>query len=144
MSTEDEVRAASAKFYAALNSMANGNAGPMIDIWSHSNAVTTMHPIGNRELGWEQVRGSWEQFAKIATDARVQLDDQLLRVADDMAYELGIERGHLTIAGHEVHTINDRVTNIYRREAGGWKIVHHHTDISQAMIKILQGLQAKT
>ena len=32
----DEVRKASEQFYAALNSMINGNAGPLSDIWSHS------------------------------------------------------------------------------------------------------------
>ena len=31
MSTEDEVRAASAKFYAALNSMAKGDASPFLE-----------------------------------------------------------------------------------------------------------------
>ena len=36
-----------------------------------------------------------------------------------------------------------RVTNIYRRESGAWKIVHHHTDIAQAMINVLSQLQKK-
>jgi ketosteroid isomerase-like protein len=71
------------------------------------------------------------------------LDDQIIQVANDMAYELGIERGHLKIAGDEVHSIDDRVTNVYRREGGEWKIVHHHTDISKAMMDILKKLQAK-
>lgn len=48
----DEVRKASEQFYAALNRMLNGDAGPMADIWSHSAVVTTMHPIGGREVGW--------------------------------------------------------------------------------------------
>jgi ketosteroid isomerase-like protein len=143
MSTEDEVRAASNKFYAALNKMANGDAGPMAEIWSHGDTVTTMHPIGDRQVGWDQVRGSWEQVAQIATDGEVRLDDQIIQVANDMAYELGIERGHLKIAGDEVHSIDDRVTNVYRREGGEWKIVHHHTDISKAMMDILKKLQAK-
>jgi hypothetical protein len=29
------------------------------------------------------------------------------------------------------------VTNIYRREGGGWKMVHHHTDVSPAMVEAL-------
>jgi len=39
---EDEVRAASARFYSALDRMLNGDAGPLGDIWSHSATVTTM------------------------------------------------------------------------------------------------------
>jgi hypothetical protein len=66
MTTEDEVRAASKQFYAALNYMLNGDAGPLADIRSHGPAVTTMHPIGGREVGWDEVRKSWEQVARIA------------------------------------------------------------------------------
>ena len=34
MSTEEEVRKASTQFYAALNSMLNGDAQPLSDIWA--------------------------------------------------------------------------------------------------------------
>ncbi|HYU19986.1 MAG TPA: nuclear transport factor 2 family protein [Chloroflexota bacterium] len=34
-----------------------------------------------------------------------------------------------------------RVTNIYRREGGEWKMVHHHTDVSPAMNDLLSRLQ---
>ncbi|BDE06575.1 hypothetical protein WPS_18510 [Vulcanimicrobium alpinum] len=46
MSTEDDVVGASQTFYAALNRMLNGDASSLGDIWSHSNSVITMHPIG--------------------------------------------------------------------------------------------------
>lgn len=139
MSTEDEVRKASGQFYAALNSMLSGDAGPLADIWSHGAAVTTMHPIGGREVGWDHVRGSWEKVAQLASDGKVSLKDQLLQVAGDAAYEVGIEHGQFKLAGHQV-TIEGRVTNIYRRESGAWKIVHHHTDVSSAMVDVLRRL----
>jgi hypothetical protein len=53
---EEEVRAASEKFYAAWNRMLHGNAGSLPEILSHSATVTTLHPIGGREVGWDQVR----------------------------------------------------------------------------------------
>ncbi|MFI4868033.1 MAG: nuclear transport factor 2 family protein [Steroidobacterales bacterium] len=34
-----------------------------------------------------------------------------------------------------------RVTNIYRRESGAWKFVHHHTDIAQAMVDLLSRMK---
>jgi ketosteroid isomerase-like protein len=141
MSTENEVRKASEQFYAALNRMLNGDAKPLVDIWSHNAAVTTMHPIGGRQVGWDEVRKSWEQVAAIASGGSVSLDNQIVHIAGEMAYELGVERGHVMIAGHHVPSFEDRVTNIYRREAAGWKIVHHHTDISQKMLEILSRLQ---
>ena len=132
MSAEDEVRAAAEQFYAALNILANGDAGPMTDIWSHGEDATTMHPIGDRQVGWFQVRDSWQEVAKIASDGKVTLSDQLIRVVGDVAYELGTEHVVMTLAGRSVRA-EARVTNIYRREAGAWRIVHHHTDLSPEM-----------
>ena len=142
MSEEDEVREASKQFYAALNRMANGDAGPLADIWSHDAAVTTMHPIGGRQVGWDKVRGSFGQVAKLASAGKVKLVNQIVHVAGEMAYELGVERGQLKLAGQKV-AIADRVTNVYRREGGAWKIVHHHTDIAPAMIDVLSRLKKK-
>jgi ketosteroid isomerase-like protein len=143
MSAEVEVRKASEQFYAALNRMANGDARTLSDIFSQGASVTAMHPIGGRNVGWNSVRESFEQVAQIATEGRIRLDDQIIQVAGDLAYELGFERGQAKFAGHQV-TLDHRVTNIYRREAGSWKIVHHHTDVSPAMLDVLNRLQAKT
>jgi ketosteroid isomerase-like protein len=78
--------------------------------------------------------------AKLASDGKVGLKDQLIQVAGDVAYEEGFEHGQFKLAGQEI-TIENRVTNIYRREAGAWKIVHHHVDISPAMLDVLGRLQ---
>jgi uncharacterized protein (TIGR02246 family) len=138
---EDDVRTASKQFYVALNSMANGDAGPMADIWSQDADGTTMHPIGGRQVGWDQVGDSWQQVAKIASEGRVTLRDQLIRVVGDAAYELGTEHVVMTLAEHSVRA-EVRVTNIYRREGGAWKIVHHHADLSPEMQGVLSRLEA--
>jgi ketosteroid isomerase-like protein len=142
MSKEDEVREASTRFYTALNQMAKGDAGSMANVWSRSADVTTMHPIGGREVGWESVRGPWEQVAGLASGGQVKLSDQLIRVSGDIAYEVGVEQGNLSLGGKKID-IEHRVTNIYRHENGSWKIVHHHTDLSPAMVDVLKQLQAK-
>ena len=136
MSAEDEVRNASKQFYSALNRMLSGDAGPQAAIWSHGAAVSAMHPIGGRQVGWDKVRESWEQVAQLASGGKVELKDQHICVAGDVGYEAGVEKGQLKLAGQQVG-IEHRVTNIYRREAGGWKIVHHHTDVSPAMLEVL-------
>jgi ketosteroid isomerase-like protein len=141
MSAESEVRDASARFYAALNSMMGGDAAPIVDAWSHGADVTTMHPIGGREVGWDEVRGSFEQVAGLASGGQAELRDQRIVVSGDMAYEVGVEYGQAKLAGEQI-SIEQRVTNVYRREAGGWKIVHHHTDISPAMLDMLSRLRA--
>jgi ketosteroid isomerase-like protein len=140
MSTEDEVRRASAQFYAALSRMANGDPGSLSDCWSHSAGVTAMHPIGGREVGWDAVRAAFGKVAQLASDGKVELKDQLVQVGGEWAYEVGVEHGRFKLAGQPV-VIEQRVTNIYRREAGAWKMIHHHTDTSPAMLEVLGRLQ---
>jgi hypothetical protein len=55
MAAEDEVRQASERFYAALNSTLDGDRSPTEQIWSHGSDVSAMHPTGGRMLGWEEV-----------------------------------------------------------------------------------------
>jgi ketosteroid isomerase-like protein len=139
---ETEVRKASEQFYAALNRMANGDSRPLTDVWSHSATATAMHPIGGRMVGWDKVRQSFEQVAEIASGGKVTLAEQVIHVEGDLAYEVGVERGQGKFGGKQVH-IEWRVTNIYRREAGAWKVVHHHTDVSPAMVEAVNRLAAK-
>ena len=94
MSAENEVRKASEQFYAALNRMANGDSSSMADIWSHSATVTTMHPIGGREVGWEEVKGPWEQVAQLSSGGQVKLSDQLIQVSGDIGFLGRASAGH--------------------------------------------------
>jgi len=143
MSTEGDVRKASEQFYTALNRMIEGDSSLLSGVWAHGATVTTMHPIGGRQVGWDKVLDSFQQVAGIASAGQVKLEDQIIHVIGDLAYELGVERGQATFAGQQV-TLDHRVTNVYKREAGRWKIVHHHTDVSPAMLDVLQRLQSKT
>jgi ketosteroid isomerase-like protein len=93
-----------------------------------------MHPLSGRQVGWEQV-------AQMAAQGQVRLHDQLVRAGGDLAYEVGTERGAGTLAGQPIQ-FEHRVTNVYRREAGGWKLVHHHTDVSPGMQDLVSRLQA--
>lgn len=136
MSADDDIRKASEQFYAGLNRMGNGQAGALAGIWSHGAAVTALHPIGGRQVGWDAVGASFDGVASLASDATIALEEQLIQVAGDMAYEVGVERGQFKMAGHPVR-LEHRVTNIYRRQADGWKLVHHHTDLSPAMLEVL-------
>ena len=53
MSAEDEVRQASEQYYAALTSLLTGDAGPLMQIWSHSPDVTNIY---RHEVGaWKMV-----------------------------------------------------------------------------------------
>jgi len=135
MTLEDEVRQASEQFYAALNRVINGNPGPMMEVWSHGSDVSTMNPRGRVNLGWEEVRAGWERAAQSLSEGQVSMEDLVVvPIADDVVYTLGTDHGQMKVGDQPV-LIDGRVTTIYRREGGGWKIVHHHTDVSQTMVE---------
>lgn len=141
MAAEDEVRQASNRFYAALNGMAKGDASPMSAAWAHGADVTALHPVGERGEGWDQVQAQFDQVASLASTGQVRISDQLIRVGNDLAYEVGEEEGEVTLAGERV-PIKQRVTNVYRREGGEWKMVHHHSESSPGMNDLMARLQA--
>jgi ketosteroid isomerase-like protein len=143
MSAEEDVRKVSNKFYTGLSRMANGDAKLIDEVWSHNENVTAMHPIGGRNVGWKEISKSFEMVSDLASDGKVELKDQLIRVIGDVAYEVGIEYGQFKLASQQVN-IEHRVTNIYQRQGGVWKMIHHHTDTAPAMIEIVSHLQLAT
>jgi ketosteroid isomerase-like protein len=86
------------------------------------------------------VRAGWEQAAQAISDGQISLDDLVVvPIADDVAYTLGTEHGQMQVRGESVR-IDWRATNIYRREDGEWKMVHHHADVSPAFVEALERL----
>jgi ketosteroid isomerase-like protein len=136
VAVEDEVRQASDRFYAALNRMLNGDAGSMSDVWSHDPVVSTMHPLGGRQVGWDDVRGSWEGAAQAFQSGSAEASDLEFSVLDGVAYTIGTEHVNARIGGKDLH-LEVRVTNIYRRDGGEWKMVHHHGDADQGLREAL-------
>jgi ketosteroid isomerase-like protein len=125
----EEVRQASDRFYAALNQGLTGDTSEMFDICSHADDVTTMHPLGGRQIGWPEVRASWEMATNAINGGFVEVRDlQITLLANDAAYTIGTENASATVGGTPV-SFSGRCTNVYRRENGVWKIVHHHVDL---------------
>ena len=46
----------------------------------------------------------------------------------NVGYTIGFERGRAAIDGGSEQPMTIRVTHIYRREDGEWKLVHRHAD----------------
>ena len=137
MSREDEVRRISDSFYSGLDRM---DVSALPEVWSHRDDVTTMHPMGGEQVGWEEVRTSFAGAAGLMTDSHVELIDQRIYAGEDLGTRPA-SSGTRQAMGEPVE-FEHRVTNVYRREDGQWKMVHHHTDVSQGLVDIMQRLQA--
>jgi ketosteroid isomerase-like protein len=107
----------------------NGDVRPRLSTWSHHDPVTLFGAGVPLRTGWADVRPVFDWLA--TTFAACDDYDFELVAADaaaDLAYTVGIERYHATTAdGRSVRNAL-RATHVYRREAGGWKIIHRHGD----------------
>jgi ketosteroid isomerase-like protein len=113
----------------AEQAMVHGDAGPRMELWSKRDPVTLFGAIGMSESGWEHLSQTFNWVASRFSDVSdFRFDVDLVQVSGDMAYTLGFERWSGSIAGRPVEPVTVRVTHIYRREDGEWRIVHRHAD----------------
>jgi hypothetical protein len=60
--------------------------------------------------------------------------------AGALAYTLGYERFSLSLDGGPVQPHTLRVTHVYRREDGEWKVVHRHADAPRPVSSSRRGV----
>lgn len=139
---DDGVEAVSDAFYGLLNEMMVGTpvADRIAPLWLDAESATAMHPVGGRDTGLEVLLGAFDGVASIATGGDIRIDDQAIAVYGDTAIETGVERGRAVLAGEEI-ALEYRVTNVYLRTEDGWRMVHHHTDLSMPIIDLLARLE---
>ena len=127
---EREVRAANDQFYAALNAMFTGELAPMNAIWSHSDDISNQGPFGARMDGWEAVGAQFKKEAAMKLGGLITCKNLIVHAGRDIAYTVCVEIGeNMSAAGKPVE-VSHRATNIFRREEGQWRLIHHHTDLS--------------
>jgi len=128
-----ELQAANDQFYAALNAMFTGELGPMNAIWSHNDDISNQGPFGARMDGWAAVGAQFKKEAAMKLGGRIECKNLIVRVGKDLGYAVCVEEGQgMTVAGKPVK-VSHRASNIFRRENGQWRLVHHHTDLASQL-----------
>lgn len=135
MKTEQELRAANDRLYAALNAMFTGDLQPLNDIWSHGEHITNMGPFGGRLTGWEAVEAEFKKEAAMKLGGKIVCKDLHVFAGTDMGYTVCIEEGENMSADGTPVVVSFRATNIFHLENGQWKLVHHQTDLSPQLEK---------
>jgi ketosteroid isomerase-like protein len=110
--------------------MVLGDPAPRMDLWSRRDPVTLFGAgTGECKRGWEEVSRIFTWIASTFSDVSdFRFEVETADVSGDLAYAVGYERFNGSIHGRPVAPMNVRVTHVYRREDGEWKIVHRHGD----------------
>jgi ketosteroid isomerase-like protein len=104
---------------------------PFKDICSHADDVTIVGGMGGVEKGWANVekRYEWAASRFSSDNSEPQSEIVSLVASGDLAYAVEIERSSAGMVGStELQQLALRVTTVFRREAGQWKVVHRHAD----------------
>lgn len=136
-SARAEVEALSDAFYAALNEMLTGTpvSQEIAPLWLDAKGVTAHHPVGGRDMGLGTLVAAFDGVASLASGGEVSLHDQAIAVFGETA----VETGRATLAGEDI-PLEYRVTNVYTLTDAGWRMVHHHTDLSMPILDLLARL----
>ncbi len=119
----------------AEEAFVHGDPGPRMELWSRRDPVTLLGAIGMSESGWDKLGETFPWVAsRFSNVSDFRFEVEVVGVSGDMAYVLGFERFKGSIAGRPVEPVTVRVTHVYRREDGEWKIVHRHGTIRSLIV----------
>jgi ketosteroid isomerase-like protein len=112
----------------AEQALINGDPEPRLAMWSTQDPVTVLGAMKD-VIGAEEARQVFRWLAtrfSDLTDYRFEL--VAAGASGDLAYTVGYEHTAFSMDGGPVAPLTLRVTHVYRREGGEWKIVHRHAD----------------
>jgi uncharacterized protein (TIGR02246 family) len=122
MDDEREVRGANERFYRALEGY---DLEAMAELWAHESWVACVHPGWEIVRGWESVEASWAAIFASSSRLRVSTDELEVRVVGDCAWVVCIEHIATRVA-ESFYRSRAQATNLYVKQAGHWRLVHHH------------------
>ncbi len=107
----------------------NGDVMPRMAMWSTSNPVTLFGAAGPNKSGWDEVSRTFRWVAsRFSNCTAYRFELVAAGASGDLAYTVGFEHTSVSIDGVPAEPYTLRVTHVYRRENGEWKIVHRHGD----------------
>jgi len=81
-------------------------------------------------VGWADYKTDWAGlFAAYPGPATMQISELSVTVVGSVAYGHSIQDGHFTAADGSVTELVVRVTDVYRKLSGKWKIVQEHVSV---------------
>lgn len=115
----------------ATRGFMNGDPAQWLRQASRRDDATIMGAWGAHERGWDAVgpRYDWAATRFQPSDASLRVEYVASGVSGDLAYTVAIERARVRLTGEASPAdMALRVTHIFRKEEGAWKLLHRHAD----------------
>ncbi len=114
----------------ASTAFVNGDFNPLSQISTQTSPATIFGPKGDCVQDAEKVNDANAKGAKLFKPGS-QNTFEVMHMAsnENLAYWVGVQRSVVRMQGHQEPVPMDlRVTEIFRREHGLWKLIHRHAD----------------
>ncbi len=99
---------------------------------SQRDDATILGAFGGYEKGWNEVgpRYDWASSQYKNSGAKVNVEYISVVVSGDLGYTVAIERQEDVLFGGQGNPTRRalRVTQVFRKEGGAWKLLHRHAD----------------
>ena len=129
--TEEFIAWTQSRLRHAETALHNGDAEPRLALWSSREPVSVLG-AWRSATGQQEVRDLFRTLAETFSDCTSHVYDIVAaEVIGDMAFTAGYERTEASINGDRRRYVL-RVTQIYRREDGEWKVAHRHGDTAES------------
>ncbi|HVM33947.1 MAG TPA: nuclear transport factor 2 family protein [Actinomycetota bacterium] len=108
----------------------NGDAAPRMAMWARNDPVTLFGAaISGR--GWAEVAPVFERLGSSFSNCTSYRNEVIAAGASgDLAYIAAFEHTTASVGGAPPQAYVLRVTTVFRREHGEWKVAHRHADPS--------------
>ncbi len=114
----------------AMRSFGNSDASAVSELWSTTEDVTIFGAFGGHERGWDAVRPRLAWAASQFRDGTWSYELLAAHFGADVGYTVWIEHTQARIDGADaIHDLDLRVTHVFRRVDGDWRMVHRHADL---------------
>ena len=110
-----------------LRQHTGGNPRPYLELWSHAEDVSLMGGVGGHQVGIDDVTELLTAAAKTLNYETWSAENLVTGFGDTLGFTVELERLTRQKDG-EPEEMSLRATTIYRREDGGWKVIHRHGD----------------
>jgi ketosteroid isomerase-like protein len=118
------------EYHRAGLEITNGNPEVYESLYSRRDDATLANPFGPPVRGWKNVSATLDRAAENYLGGEVVGFENISTIiAADLAYTVEIENYRARVGGAEEMTpVSVRVTSVFRREDGAWKLLNRHAD----------------
>lgn len=105
-----------------------GDAERYVDLIGLANDFTLMSPFGGQPSHGAPPRERLAEIARFFKNGSLEQELVHAYASPDMIVLATIERSHVEVGGLPAQDWALRVTLVYRRDEGQWRLVHRHAD----------------